>query len=515
MIKTRESVAWLREGLSGSLLLCGISIAIAFDAIVPVLDDASVSSSWVDADDVCVLLGMALIACAPSKAAQLMRSARYLVASCLLGTLGVCLRVLSISASAVLPESVFFLITLAAALLTGLFWCTAEFRFLSAMVGQGIVKVVVVMTVSHFAASTLSSITAAISTLEVSALVAALLPLVCAPFLFKTAQRSDDAVWHSGWKGREDAASVCSQDAGTQDGLPSKGQGALHDSGVDEYDQASKTRFPVRPLLLMVLVVFSVFFIRGRVPVDEVASSYMGSLAAAVLVAGIMLLSGKTVKLRFLYDTSLLFVLVGLLLFTTGSVVAHIVAASFANAGYVLLDIFVTALLCSVCATYRVNPYWLFSILELGTHLGSMIAEVASRELAGFGWETLSFAAFALAIVVTCAHTVLLTEDDYRTSWGTTRTDQKPSVSKFYWSLPDSCTFAAQRFGLTRREEDVLMLLAQRKTDAEIAGELFVSVSTVKSHCKSIYRKLGIHKRNEVLRMLGYPFSDDDEAQGD
>jgi DNA-binding NarL/FixJ family response regulator len=53
--------------------------------------------------------------------------------------------------------------------------------------------------------------------------------------------------------------------------------------------------------------------------------------------------------------------------------------------------------------------------------------------------------------------------------------------------------------GLTPRECDVLKLLAVGHTDASAAGELFVSVHTVQSHTKSIYRKLDIHSRAEAV----------------
>ena len=48
---------------------------------------------------------------------------------------------------------------------------------------------------------------------------------------------------------------------------------------------------------------------------------------------------------------------------------------------------------------------------------------------------------------------------------------------------------------LSDRELDVLRLLATSLSTAEIADELFISVSTVRSHTKSIYGKLNVHRR--------------------
>lgn len=52
---------------------------------------------------------------------------------------------------------------------------------------------------------------------------------------------------------------------------------------------------------------------------------------------------------------------------------------------------------------------------------------------------------------------------------------------------------------LSERELEVLGLLASGKTNSEVAGDLFVSVGTVKSHTGNIYRKLGARNRAEAL----------------
>jgi DNA-binding NarL/FixJ family response regulator len=51
---------------------------------------------------------------------------------------------------------------------------------------------------------------------------------------------------------------------------------------------------------------------------------------------------------------------------------------------------------------------------------------------------------------------------------------------------------------LTAREEEVLVPVAQGRTNDEIATELFISTSTVKAHLASLMRKLGARNRVEL-----------------
>jgi LuxR family maltose regulon positive regulatory protein len=53
---------------------------------------------------------------------------------------------------------------------------------------------------------------------------------------------------------------------------------------------------------------------------------------------------------------------------------------------------------------------------------------------------------------------------------------------------------------LSEREIEVLQLLARGMSNPEIAQALFIAVSTVRSHCKSIYAKLEVHKRWDAVQ---------------
>ena len=52
---------------------------------------------------------------------------------------------------------------------------------------------------------------------------------------------------------------------------------------------------------------------------------------------------------------------------------------------------------------------------------------------------------------------------------------------------------------LTRREHEVLAMLAEGETNARIAQRLVVSEDTVKTHVKHILRKLGVQNRSQAV----------------
>jgi DNA-binding CsgD family transcriptional regulator len=64
--------------------------------------------------------------------------------------------------------------------------------------------------------------------------------------------------------------------------------------------------------------------------------------------------------------------------------------------------------------------------------------------------------------------------------------------------LESVCT----RYGLTRRQGQVALLLRERLTNAEIADELKITRATVKRHCEVALLKLGASGRHEVRAIL-------------
>jgi len=68
---------------------------------------------------------------------------------------------------------------------------------------------------------------------------------------------------------------------------------------------------------------------------------------------------------------------------------------------------------------------------------------------------------------------------------------------------------------LTQREAEVLPLLQQGSSNAQIALTLQVGVETIRSHARNIYRKLGVASRRELaaLPLRAVPEAADDAIE--
>jgi NarL family two-component system response regulator LiaR len=58
---------------------------------------------------------------------------------------------------------------------------------------------------------------------------------------------------------------------------------------------------------------------------------------------------------------------------------------------------------------------------------------------------------------------------------------------------------ALQQSGISKRELEVLQLMADGFSNQEIADKLFVSLSTVKTHTSSLFEKLDVRRRTQAI----------------
>ena len=108
---------------------------------------------------------------------------------------------------------------------------------------------------------------------------------------------------------------------------------------------------------------------------------------------------------------------------------------------------------------------------------------------------------------------IYLGEEMFEATWaeGHTMTPEQALDAKGQVTIPHSLSTASSSAapvklivtypdGLTAREVDVLHLLAQGLTDAQIAGQLVISPRTVNNHLTSIYQKIQVSSRSAATR---------------
>lgn len=81
----------------------------------------------------------------------------------------------------------------------------------------------------------------------------------------------------------------------------------------------------------------------------------------------------------------------------------------------------------------------------------------------------------------------------------------EPVFSPYLLNLTVDCSIAGKTDSLdpplTSREKEVLKYLVEGNMNKEIADNLFISLETVKSHIKHIFRKLNVTNRVEAVRV--------------
>ena len=56
-----------------------------------------------------------------------------------------------------------------------------------------------------------------------------------------------------------------------------------------------------------------------------------------------------------------------------------------------------------------------------------------------------------------------------------------------------------QQLGISKREWEVLVLMSEGLSNQEIAGRLFVSLNTIKTHSSNLFEKLDVRRRTQAI----------------
>jgi DNA-binding CsgD family transcriptional regulator len=134
-----------------------------------------------------------------------------------------------------------------------------------------------------------------------------------------------------------------------------------------------------------------------------------------------------------------------------------------------------------------------------GEHLDRLDDVVApGAKLLVFGGTSAERPRGTAATPVAAYFTRLAREEEVRAGLIAVTEDARTTSTRSRMPPPKTDTV----FDLTSRERAIVRHIARGATTAEIAGELFVSPSTIKTQLRALYRKLGVKSRAEAVFFL-------------
>lgn len=229
------------------------------------------------------------------------------------------------------------------------------------------------------------------------------------------------------------------------------------------------------------------------------APSYLGRLLPnLIILIGVMFLR-NVFDLGVIYRITLPLVVIGflnLLLATDNLAIAQFFLSAGSESFLALAFIIVcssayrrrTSAACACATVFAVHALF----IRIGQGTGSAMHHVNLLD------QSFEYAAIAiLGTLIFTASIVIFREKDFYLQWSAAGVSPKAATEES--QLRDSIARFSSANKLSAREEGIALLMAQGKTNQEIASELFIAPGTVRTHVSRIYAKLNVHSRDGFL----------------
>ena len=286
--------------------------------------------------------------------------------------------------------------------------------------------------------------------------------------------------------------------------------------------------------------IVAIGFVSGvaRIMAQQVAASGLVvsvSLAAGMLIASLALLffwRGMEKALSFRMVYTVLFFLVSICFFFVPFApdAYRVVFAGIANGAFAVASILMTITCIRVASLRRIDSIAVFGIFAAIVYGGVFLGRLIGESLGG------AYSVFQVMIVVFMSVYALsfagvlinyrkasakrkpfeIELDEFDDSGlpplspvpapgdegRTAESDGQQEPNTRWNSDQGCCRKLKSTFGLTNRETDVLELVIKGRDVSHMAETLFVSENTVRTHWKNLYRKLGVHNRQQLFDLI-------------
>lgn len=219
-----------------------------------------------------------------------------------------------------------------------------------------------------------------------------------------------------------------------------------------------------------------------------------------------------------LWPIFILVIFSGLVCYSSFSLSQPEFAASFLRATQECLMLFCWVMTASVVYTQRLPRLFFFGASMLifvapptltTSLLSLLIPSVGSdhdQQLAITTTVIMALLLIALTVVLVSANSFLRAKSLEKSAAASVPPAQDPLIPVV--------EEIASEYGLTKRESEMSLYLARGYTLPQTADMLCVSLDTIRSHTKNLYRKLDIHKKQQLIEIIEHKRNRDGESDG-
>lgn len=280
---------------------------------------------------------------------------------------------------------------------------------------------------------------------------------------------------------------------------------AASSKDIEKYISKSSSSLDIiKQLMTVILAPFAGFLlfaltmgVQKSYYFEVVSTENIGAVLAAALVIPLCFRRSEKPLLPFIYQVYL--PVIAAILIVISSLSANIMITDL---GLIVLYVFFCIIglisLGAFCATAHAREF------PVALIFGLALASFAACSLIGLGIREMVLITeyFQALLVVSTIYFVVLILTPCLRAWRTAFAPEAPAPVVQELDLEQRCKSLSQKHGLSHRETEVLGYIGRGYSPAYIAKKLFLSDSTVRSHAKNIYRKIGVHSRIELLQLV-------------
>lgn len=247
----------------------------------------------------------------------------------------------------------------------------------------------------------------------------------------------------------------------------------------------------------------------------------MAGMLFAVGLSAIIVLFARRINLDTLYQAITVPFVLGVVALALESDLAALIARILMNVVFTGTEILIVLYIIRLAHRSDKTITFLASLGEGAAYAGvlagyllqPLLATVDALPLKLFGCLVI-LALFALTSLLVPHHNALFrlhgecraVEDDPLGAIEQSREEERESVASSYSAEMDALiarrTAMAREHGLSNRETEIFLLLAQGRSRPYIRDALYLSKNTVATHIRHIYEKLGIHSQQELIDLV-------------